>query len=110
MRSHDRLFVGMESWVLTIVVIVLVVGLMRWFSRPHTAIALVGGRVQVRRGRPPSVVVQALDDVARGLPEVHGQVLLSGAGDTVEVTTVGLGEGPSQRVRNVVLMHKARIR
>lgn len=98
------------GWLLLgLLVIVLVAWGMR-FARPHTEVAIEGGRARLVRGTPPPGLVGDLADLARAAPEARGTVSLSGGGDALHISVAGLDEGFEQRVRNVVGIYAARIR
>jgi len=100
----------MDGALILIVATVAVAALFRWATRPHTAIKVDDGQVQLQRGSPPNALVHDLADVARSAPDATGRILLSGAGQSVQVEVRGLGDDIGQRVRNVVQVHHRRIR
>ena len=100
----------MENALFVAVGVLVVVGLMRWASRPHTAFVLEEGQVRLQRGSPPRALLHDLADVAKAVPGARGRILLSGSGSTLQVEVVGLDDGIGQRVRNVVQVHQRRIR
>ncbi len=79
-------------------------------GRAHTVVQLERGSARLVKGQPPPGLVADLKGVAKMSPQTAGRVELRGQGDTLKVTTPGLSEGEEQRVRNVVLLHKTRIR
>jgi hypothetical protein len=95
---------------LLIVVVAVVVGILRWLSRPHTVLRIERGTVAVVRGLPPSGLVSDLMDVASHVPHATGRVELTGGGRKLDLGTPGLDEGVAQRVRNVVFLYRDRIR
>ncbi len=79
--------------------------------RPHTLVRFAGGDCALVRGDLPPGLLQDLQDVARGLPNgARGSLGLHGQGDTLKLDIAGLDEFAAQRVRNVVLLQRSRIR
>ena len=91
-------------------VIVLGVIAFKLFSRPHTVIALADGAARVVRGSPPNDLFVDLDDVARATPGLRGEVRVSGSGSGIRIVVTGIEEPTAQRVRNVIGVHRARLR
>ena len=75
----------------------------------HTVVHFEGGRVRVSKGRLPPALIADLRDVARR-SRAEGVVSIDGRGDSLRVTSVGIGEPVEQQVRNVVLGYRDRIR
>lgn len=84
--------------------------LIKRMSRPHTVVALADGAARVVRGTPPNDFFIDLDDVARATPALSGEVRVSGSGTRVRVVLKGFEEPAAQRVRNVVGVHRSRLR
>ena len=91
---------------ITVVVLVTIIVLGRG---AHTVVHLEGGRARVDKGRLPPKLVGDLRDVARRT-RVTGTVNIDGRGDSLRVTSTGLGERVEQQVRNVVLGYRDQIR
>ncbi len=80
-------------------------------SRPHTLVRIADGKALLVRGALPPGLLRDLQGVARGLsPSDAGTLGLHGQGDTLKLAIRGLDEGGEQRVRNVVLLQRTRIR
>lgn len=89
---------------------VLLVGLLRYLSRPHTLLRVHGGRATLIRGAPPAGLVGELDAIARAAPRATGRIELTRGGHALKLGTPGLDPSVAQRVRNVVFEHRDRIR
>jgi hypothetical protein len=74
--------------------------------RPHTLLLIKEGQVEVARGKPPRALVSDLRDVAKRALEHEGAVAIRGWGERLSFEVTGLPEAESQRVRNVVHMHR----
>jgi hypothetical protein len=86
-------------------------GLIGWrASRPHTVVAFQDGAAHLQRGQLPPGLLRDLGDVARHASFETGALQISGQGEGLKLTTVGLNEGTDQRVRNVVLLRRQQIR
>lgn len=83
--------------------------LVRRATRPHTLVRLTDRRATLERGALPPGLLTDLCDVARSTG-ADGTVGLRGQQDTLQITTSGLEENVDQRVRNVVLLRRSRIR
>jgi hypothetical protein len=77
-------------------------------SRPHTMVVFEGGAARFVRGELPRGLRHDLQDVAGDLGS-PGRLTLAGRGETLVVKVSGLDEGPAQRVRNVVMLHRSDI-
>ena len=78
-------------------------------GRAHTLIRLGDGRARLVRGALPPGLLTDLSDVARSTG-ARGDVGLRGQHDTLRISTSGLSENEDQRIRNVVLIRRSRIR
>jgi len=95
---------------LFISLLVLFVAGVSWAKRrADIVITITGGTATLTRGDVPPTVMHDLDDVVRKVPEAEGRLLLTGRGDDLTLTCEGLDEGVSQRIRNTVLFHRARL-
>lgn len=65
-----------------------------------------GGRVETRRGSPPSDLLSDLRLIVASEPTLQGRVEISGHGEDLRVEAPGLPEGVTQRIRNVVMMRR----
>jgi len=81
-----------------------------WFiSRPRISIRLEGGRAHIHRGQLPPGLLSDLNDLARRMGKGQGEIQIRGIGSTLQLTVKGLDEGPTQQVRNVILLRRDRI-
>lgn len=96
--------------VATVVAFALVVGSLRYLSRPHTVVRVHAGRATLIRGAPPSGLLGELDALARAAPAASGRVELTSGGHQVKLGTPGLAPPIAQRVRNVVFDYREKIR
>jgi hypothetical protein len=76
-------------------------------GRAHTVIELVDGTARATRGTPPPGLVADLSSIAR---RATGTIELRGGGSSLKIACEGLSEGDQQRVRNVVLLLRDRIK
>jgi hypothetical protein len=100
----------MSSALILLFVVVGGVLALKFALRPHTAIVVGGGTARLRRGSAPNALISDLQDLARGAPHAQGEVLISGRAPNVEVQVRGVDEALAQRIRNVVGLHRARLR
>lgn len=89
--------------------IVVLVAIFIWGRGAHTIVRIEGGRATVTKGRLPPKLVGDLRDVARRT-RARGTVNIDGRGDSLRVTSTGLGDRVEQQVRNVVLGYRDQIR
>jgi hypothetical protein len=87
----------------------LLVGAVLWLRRAHTVVRLQGGKAELVRGALPPGLLSDLRDVARSTG-ADGRLEIRGQGPSLALSIKGLDEGPEQRVRNVTLLRKDRIR
>ena len=80
-----------------------------WISRPRVLVTIEAGRAKLVRGELPPGLLGDFEAIARDCPDAHGRVGVLGTRATLKVKTPGLGEGPAQRVRNVVMLRKDRM-
>ncbi len=80
-----------------------------WISRPRVLVTIEGGRAKLVRGELPPGLLADFEAIARDCPDARGRVEVVGTRATLKVKTPGLGEGPAQRVRNVVMLRKDRM-
>lgn len=93
-----------------LLVVVAIVGILRFLSRPHTVVRIAAGEVSLVRGDPPSGLLADLADLASHAPEVTGRVELTGGGTKLELETPGIDRPVEQRIRNLVQLYRDRIR
>jgi hypothetical protein len=80
-------------------------------GRPHTLVRFEGRKAVLVRGTLPPGLLNDLKAVARGLEEgTSGRLGIHGQGGTLKLKLGGLPDFAAQRVRNVVLLQKSRIR
>ena len=84
--------------------------LSRALDRPHTVVRIEGGAAEAGRGTPLPALLRDLGDAARGMPAAKGRLELRGEAATLKVDLKGFGESDAQRLRNVTLLHRSRIR
>lgn len=80
-----------------------------WISRPRILVTIAAGRAELVRGELPPGLLGDFEAIARDCPDARGRVEVVGTRATLKVKTPGLGEGPAQRVRNVVMLRKDRM-
>ncbi len=95
-----------------VVVAVLALALgFRWLRSLSGATVIVvfgEGRVRVKRGQVPGLLLGELGDIARGTSRPEGRLEWSGQGTELVVSTRGLDDGSAQRARNTVMFHLGR--
>ncbi|MCP4867438.1 MAG: DUF3634 family protein [Proteobacteria bacterium] len=79
----------------------------RLAARAHTVIEMADGAATLVRGTLPPGLLGDLQAIAR---DATGTVELRGGGASLKISSEGLSEGAEQRVRNVVLLMRDRIR
>lgn len=94
---------------MVVLAVALLGGAVWFFNRAHTVVRLQGGKATLDRGALPPGLLSDLGDVAR-MTGADGRLELRGEGAGLKLTIKGLPEGPEQRVRNVTLLRKDRIR
>ncbi len=97
----------MELVVLTAILVGGFLLIARHAMRAHTVVELAHGRARVLRGTLPPGLLGDLGAIAR---HESGTVELRGGGPTLKIDFEGLSDGGEQRVRNVVLLVKDRIK
>ncbi len=78
--------------------------------RPHTLVELADSKAKLARGQLPPGLLSELGDIARSSPDSTGQLEIHGQQDSLRLVTRGLDEAVEQRLRNVVLLQRSRIR
>jgi len=77
--------------------------------RADAVVTIRSGEATLRRGHLPVLVMHDLDALARSSPHAEGRVRVRGRGREITLSCPGLDEATAQRVRNTVLIHRARI-